>query len=104
MKDSVVIDVGRAERVISGPRRRALIARDQHCQWTDCDRPGSWCDGHHFVHWIQGGGGELENQILLCGRHHWKVHEGGWQLVKTDDGRLVPVAPTVTFGKPRGPD
>jgi hypothetical protein len=104
MKDSVVIDVGRAERVISGPRRRALIARDQHCQWTDCDRPGSWCDGHHFVHWIQGGGGEIENQILLCGRHHWKVHEGGWQLVKTDDGRLVPVAPTVTFGKPRGPD
>ncbi len=104
MKDSVVIDVGRAERVIKGPRRRALIARDQHCQWTDCDRPASWCDGHHFVHWICGGGGEIENQILLCGRHHWKVHEGGWQLVKTGDGRIVPVAPTLTFGEPRGPD
>jgi hypothetical protein len=104
MKDSVVIDVGRAERVISGPRRRALIARDQHCQWTDCDRPGSWCDGHHFVHWIRGGGGEIENQVLLCSRHHWKVHEGGWQLIKTDDGRVVPVAPTITFGQPRGPD
>ena len=104
MQDSVVIDVGRAERVIKGPRRRALIARDQHCRWTDCDRPASWCDGHHFVHWIHGGGGEIENQILLCGRHHWKVHEGGWQLVKTDDGRIVPIAPTITFGKPRGPD
>jgi hypothetical protein len=104
MQDSVVIDVGRAERVIKGPRRRALIARDQHCQWTDCERPASWCDGHHFVHWTRGGGGEIENQILLCGRHHWKVHEGGWQLIKADDGRIVPVAPTVTFGKPRGPD
>jgi hypothetical protein len=31
------------------------------------------------------------------------VHEGDWQLVKTDDG-IIPVAPTVTFGLPRGPD
>jgi hypothetical protein len=104
MKDSVVIDVGRSERVIRGPRRRALIARDGHCQWTDCERPASWCDGHHFVHWLDGGGSEIENQVLLCQRHHWKVHEGGWQLIKTDKGRIVPVAPTVTFGKPRGPD
>ena len=104
MQDSVVIDIGRAERVIKGPRRRALIARDKHCQWPDCERPGSWCDGHHVVHWARGGGSELENQVLLCGRHHWRVHEGGWQLVRTDDGRIVPIAPTVTFGPPRGPD
>jgi len=104
MKDSVVIDVGRAERVIKGPRRRALIARDQHCQWTDCERPASWCDGHHFVHWTRGGSTDIDNQILLCGRHHWKVHEGGWQLIKTEGGRVVPVAPTITFGEPRGPD
>src|SRR5712692_1752774 len=32
MQDSVVIDVGRSERTIKGPRRRALIARDRHCQ------------------------------------------------------------------------
>lgn len=98
LKDSVVIDVGRAERTIKGPRRRALIARDQHCQWPGCERPGSWCDGHHLVHWLHGGGGEIENQVLLCMRHHHRVHEGGWQLVKTDDGRLLPVAPTITFG------
>lgn len=100
MQDSVVIDVGRAERTISGPRRRALIARDQHCQWPGCERPASWCDGHHLVHWLHGGGGEIENQILLCARHHFKVHEGGWQLVKTDDARVMPVAPMVTFGPP----
>ena len=104
MQDSVVIDVGRSERVISGPRRRALIARDQHCQWPGCDRPASWCDGHHIVHWLHGGSGEIGNQILLCGRHHWKVHEGGWQLVKTDEGRIVVVAPTITFGKEGKPD
>jgi len=98
MQDSVVIDVGRSERTIKGPRRRALIARDQHCQWGGCERPASWCDGHHLVHWLHGGGGEIENQVLLCHRHHWLVHEGGWQIVKTDDGRLMTIAPTIGFG------
>jgi hypothetical protein len=104
LKDSQVIDVGRAERTIKGPRRRALIARDQHCQWPGCERPASWCDAHHFVHWLHGGGGEIENQTLLCHRHHWLVHEGGWQLIKTDNGEIVTIAPTVLFGMPRGPD
>jgi hypothetical protein len=104
LQDSQVIDVGRAERTIKGPRRRALIARDQHCQWPGCERPASWCDGHHIVHWLFGGGGELENQVLLCHRHHFLVHEGGWQLVKTDDGQIMPIAPTLTFGRPRAPD
>ena len=104
MQDSVVIDVGRAERVIKGPRRRALIARDRHCQWPGCERPASWCDGHHIVHWARGGGGEIENQVLLCARHHWKVHEGGWQLIRTEDGSLLLLAPTTTFDQPRGPD
>jgi hypothetical protein len=105
LQDSVVIDVGRAERTIKGPRRRALIARDQHCQWPGCERPASWCDGHHVVHWLHGGGGEIENQILLCHRHHWLAHEGHWQLVKTDNGEIMAIAPTMTFGRlARGPD
>ena len=105
MQDSVVIDVGRSERVIRGPRRRALIARDLHCQWPACDRPASWCDGHHIVSWVHGGGSEIENQVLLCGRHHWKVHEGGWQLIRSAaDRNIAVIPPTVTFGYPRGPD
>jgi len=104
LQDSVVIDVGRAERTIKGPRRRALVARDQHCRWTDCERPASACDGHHLNHWIRGGGGEIENQVLLCHRHHWMVHEGNWQLVKTDDGRMMPIAPTFHFARSREPD
>src|SRR5260370_35787216 len=65
MKDSVVIDVGRAERVIKGPRPRALIARDTHRQWTDCERPASWCDAHHFVHWTRAGDGGVNKHIRL---------------------------------------
>jgi hypothetical protein len=103
--DSMVIDVGRAKRTISAPQRKALNARDQHCVWPGCDRPASWTSGHHLKHWIHGGGSDLPNLALLCYRHHWNVHEGGWQLVRTEAGKFMTVPPTVNFGPPaRGPD
>jgi hypothetical protein len=103
--ESMVIDVGRAKRVISGPTRKALNVRDGHCVWTGCERPASWTSGHHLVHWIHGGATDLPNLALLCYRHHWMVHEGNWQLVRGDDGRMLTIPPTVTFGPPaRGPD
>jgi hypothetical protein len=103
--ESMVIDVGRAKRVISGPTRKALNARDGHCIWPGCERPASWTSGHHLVHWIRGGTSDLPNLALVCFRHHWNVHEGNWQLVRGDDGRLLTIPPVVTFGPPvRGPD
>jgi hypothetical protein len=103
--ESVVIDVGRSKRVVSEPGRRALKARDGHCRWPGCDRPASWSAAHHVVHWIHGGSTDLDNLILLCHRHHWMVHEGNWQLVRGDDGQMLTIPPTVTFGpSPRGPD
>jgi hypothetical protein len=42
---------------------------------------------------------------LLCYRHHWMVHEGGWQIVRGDDGRMLTIPPAVGFGPAsRGPD
>jgi len=90
---SVVIDVGRAKRVVAGTTRRAVDARDGHCQWPRCDRPPSWSAAHHVVHWTRGGTTNLSNLVLLCYRHHWLAHEGGWQLVRTDDGRLLTIPP-----------
>ena len=103
--ESVVIDVGRAKRVVAGPTKRALNARDGHCRWPGCDRAASKSSAHHVVHWIHGGSSDLDNLILLCHRHHWMVHEGLWQLVPGDDGRMLTIPPTVTFGPSwRGPD
>jgi hypothetical protein len=104
MQDSLVIDVGRTKRVISPPMKRALRARDGHCVWPGCERPASWSAGHHVMHWIHGGPTDLENLVLLCFRHHRMVHEGNWQIAKTDDGRIMTIAPLATFGLPRGPD
>ena len=103
-QESVTIDVGRTKRIMSGALRKALRVRDGHCQWPDCEKPASFCDGHHLVHWIDGGGTNLDNLVLLCRRHHRLVHEGGWQLIKTDERDIVAIPPVVTFGMPRGPD
>jgi uncharacterized protein DUF222/HNH endonuclease len=103
--ESTVIDVGRSKRVVSAPALRALRARDGHCRWPGCDRPASWSAAHHVVHWSRGGSTDLENLILLCHRHHWMVHEGGWQLVRGEAGRMLTIPPTVKLGpSPRGPD
>ena len=91
--DSAVIDVGRSKRVISPAQRRALNVRDKGCRWPGCDRPATWTSGHHLVHWIKGGGSDMPNLVLLCYRHHWMVHEGGWQMVKTDDRQILTIPP-----------
>ncbi|HKB33507.1 MAG TPA: DUF222 domain-containing protein [Candidatus Dormibacteraeota bacterium] len=102
---SQVIDVGRAERTIKGPRRKALNVRDRGCTWPVCERPASWTSGHHIKHWLHGGDNQPSNLTLLCYRHHWMVHEGGWQIVRGDDGRMITIPPSVTFGPTsRGPD
>ena len=103
--ESMVIDVGRSKRVVSEPARRALTTRDGHCRWPGCERPASWSAAHHVVHWIHGGTTDLDNLILLCHRHHRMAHEGNWQIVRGDDGQMLTIPPTVTFGPPaRGPD
>jgi len=93
----VVVDVGRARRVVSGATRRALNARDQHCQWPGCERPASWSAAHHVEHWIEGGDTNLSNLTLLCLRHHWMVHEGGWRFARAKDDRLLAIPPTYAY-------
>ena len=35
---------------------------------------------HHVTHWANGGETSPDNLILLCGRCHWLVHEGGFSV------------------------
>jgi hypothetical protein len=97
--DSAVIDVGRSKRVVNGSTRRALNVRDRHCAWPGCDRPANWTAAHHLRHWTRGGRTDLSNLVLLCHRHHWMVHEGGWQLLKDDEGRLLTIRPPIPLDR-----
>jgi hypothetical protein len=72
--------------------RRALVARDKDCVFNGCHRPPNWCDGHHITWWTRGGETKLENLALICGRHHWMVHEGGWTIERRG-GRWITKPP-----------
>ena len=105
--DSAIVDVGRAYRVVPGSTRRALNVRDKCCQWPGCDRPSAWTAAHHLTHWSRGGKTNLANLILLCHRHHWMVHEGGWQIARDDSGRILTIPPISYLSRhyfARGPD
>jgi hypothetical protein len=102
---SMVIDVGRARRVPSAPAMAALRVRDRGCVWPGCDRPASWTTAHHLLHWGHGGVTEVPNLALLCHRHHWSVHEGGWQVVRTDGREVLAIPPSPTYRSwTRAPD
>jgi hypothetical protein len=103
LADSMVIDVGRATRVVSAPTRRALRTRDRGCRFTGCDRLVNWSTPHHIVAWARGGPGNLSNLVLLCYFHHRLVHEGGWQVIKAGrEFRFVP-PDRVVFRRARAP-
>jgi len=74
------LDVGRRQRLVTGPLRRALIARDRGCVAPGCDRPPEWCEAHHLVHWANGGPTSLDNTALVCGYHHTLLHQGEWTV------------------------
>ncbi|MEV0953827.1 DUF222 domain-containing protein [Promicromonospora sp. NPDC050249] len=76
--DGAVLDVGRAQRTVSGQMRRAVIARDQHCVYPGCDQPPSRCEVHHAItHWAAGGDTSVTNSALLCWYHHQLVDTKG---------------------------
>jgi hypothetical protein len=92
-EDGAPLSVGRAKRTIPPSIRRALAVRDRGCRFPGCDRPPAWADGHHLVHWADGGATALENLVLLCRPHHRLVHEEGWTLQRDADGHVVAAPP-----------
>jgi hypothetical protein len=97
------INVGRCTRTIPPALRRALVVRDRGCRFPGCDRPPDWCDGHHLIHWINGGETSLANTCLLCRRHHRFVHELGWQLRWGKPGEIIAIKPWWMKGQGTGP-
>jgi len=79
------LNVGRKTRVIPPSTRRALLARDRHCQFPGCSQE-RYVEGHHIKHWAHGGETRPDNLLLLCSRHHRAVHELGYRIERTDDG------------------
>ena len=86
-RDGEPLSVGRKRRTIPPAMRRALLARDRGCRFPGCENR-RFLDAHHVRHWARGGETKIGNLVLLCGRHHRLLHEGGYALEHQADGRL----------------
>lgn len=75
---SVVLDMGRSERLFSPLQRTALAERDGGCAF--CHAPVSHCATHHIKWWSKDGHTDLSNGVLLCTMCHNRVHHDGWEI------------------------
>jgi hypothetical protein len=112
-----VLDLGRSQRTYTGQQRRAVIARDRHCQYPGCSAPPNLGEVHHVEWWERDDGPtSVENGILVCWHHHDLVHRrnlritraaGRWRFARHDgvpltDGRAPMEARPPMDGEPPG--
>ena len=83
---SQILDLGRRTRTVPDRLRRAVVLRDQHCQFPGCRAPASWCDATIWCSGPVAARPTWRTSRLLCRRHHVAVHEGGWKLARGPDG------------------
>jgi len=90
---SQILDFGRARRLFSKAQRAVMALRQGfRCAAEGCDRPTAWCDAHHLTHWNHHGNTDLDDGVLICGRHHRLAHHPDYQLPRsstTNSGVII---------------
>jgi hypothetical protein len=79
-----VLHHGRGRRLATVAQRRALAARDGGCVVPGCHAPPEWTDVHHVTPWALGGRTDIDQLVLLCGRHHTAHHAGVYPITVRD--------------------
>ena len=71
---AAILRYGRTMRDWPVELYNAIAIRDGGCRWPGCTAPVHWCDVHHVHFWEHGGPTDIDNGLLLCRRHHRKLH------------------------------
>jgi hypothetical protein len=87
--ESVVLDIGREQRLFDRYQRIAMAQRFGGCAAESCDRPPSWAEAHHRRPWHQGGRTDLDDGLPLCPPHHHMAdHPKRWDMRTMPSGRV----------------
>jgi Domain of unknown function (DUF222) len=82
----VVVDVGRRQRLFTGPLRDAVMLSSPRCVWPGCCRPTTRCQADHMVPHADDGPTSTSNGAPLCGHHNrWKT--SGYTTHRDRNGR-----------------
>jgi hypothetical protein len=104
--DGHAIHVSTRSGTVRGRLRRLVQLRDRTCRVPGCGLRARK-EIHHIRHRGRGGTNALDNLLLVCGYHHHRLHEGGWQAERLDDetikftlpnGAVLASAPTAVAG------
>jgi hypothetical protein len=90
----IITNIGRRQRLFTGPMRNAILSLVPHCGFPGCTVPARNCDVDHRHRWRHGGTTTPDNGAPLCDRHQ-KLKERGFTDHQQPDG-------TWTWHRPDG--
>jgi hypothetical protein len=71
--DSVVLDMGRRQRLFTGPLREAVLSSAAYCTYIGCRIHGHHCQADHLIPFARGGLTNARNGGPGCNHHNpWK--------------------------------
>ncbi|MFN8040826.1 MAG: DUF222 domain-containing protein [Acidimicrobiales bacterium] len=103
-RDGVPVQVTSPTRFATSAQVVALFARDRCCQYPGCGRTKRLIAHHVTPHPV--GPTRVDELVLLCRKHHRKVHRRGWSTRWENRGPkriLVVVAPDGSIIEPPAP-
>ncbi|MCB0983712.1 MAG: HNH endonuclease, partial [Ilumatobacter sp.] len=92
-----VVDLGRRQRLFTGPLREAVLLGAHVCVWPGCCLPADRCQADHVLPWGLAGPTVGWNGGPACGRHNrwrsrgyraWRDDDGQWHHVRPDGSEI----------------
>ena len=99
---SVVIDMGRAQRLFTGNQREAARLTVATCSARGCSVPASLCDIDHLESWEHLGQTNPDNGGPMCGPHNRDKHRRKLRARRTATGRVRLIRDDGSVIKPVG--
>ena len=85
-----ILKFGRARRDPTIAQRLAVMVRDRHCQFGNCETPASMCDVHHLNEWLHDNGfTDIEVLTLFCHPHHQHIHTNNLKATREPDDTIT---------------
>jgi hypothetical protein len=98
-----VVDLGRAQRLLTGSSRTAARLLVRNCSHPGCRIPATLCDVDHVHEWGRDGGRtDQVNAAALCGSHNRHQHRTRWSLKRATSKRMYTVRDDGTVVLPVG--
>ena len=99
---SVVVDMGRKQRLFTGTARQAAMLLTTHCEHPGCDLPADWCHTDHATEWAHGGTTDQTNSGIRCNQHNIAKTRHRWSTTRARNGHNDTLRPDGTIILPTG--